>query len=74
VFTALAAPANLARDLTAAEFALGTAAQDATDRIIYNSTTGDLLYDSDGVGGAAATRFAVVTPGLALTNFDFLVV
>jgi serralysin len=74
VFTALAPPDLFLRDLTAAEFRIGTAAQDATDRIIYNGVTGDLLYDSDGVGGAAAIRFAAVTPGLALTNLDFLVV
>jgi Ca2+-binding RTX toxin-like protein len=74
VFTALPVIGNLGRDLTAAEFVTGTAAQDASDRIIYNSATGALFYDSDGVGGAAAIQFAEVTPGLALTNQDFLVV
>jgi serralysin len=74
VFTALPVIGNLGRDLTAAEFVIGTAAQDASDRIIYNSATGALSYDSDGVGGAAAILFAEVTPGLALTNQDFLVV
>jgi serralysin len=74
VFTALPRPGILARDLTAAEFVTGTAAQDASHRIIYNSATGALFYDSDGVGGAAAIQFAEVTAGLALTNQDFLVV
>jgi Ca2+-binding RTX toxin-like protein len=74
VFTTFAVPGNLARDLTAAEFVIGTAAQDASDRVIYNNATGVLLYDADGVGGAAAIRFAEVTPGLALTHLDFLVV
>jgi serralysin len=74
VFTALPVIGNLGRDLTAAEFVTGTAAQDASDRIIYNSATGALFYDSDGVGGAAAIQFAELTPGLVLTNQDFLVV
>jgi Ca2+-binding RTX toxin-like protein len=74
VFTALPVIGNVGRDLTAAEFVTGTAAQDASDRIIYNSATGGLFYDSDGVGGAAAIQFAEVTPGLVLTNQDFLVV
>jgi serralysin len=60
--------------LDATQFALGTAAQDATDRIIYDDTTGALLFDSDGVDGAAAIQFATVSAGLAITNLDFLVV
>jgi Ca2+-binding RTX toxin-like protein len=57
----------------AGEFVVGTAAQDANDRIIYDNQTGDLLFDRDGVGGAAAIQFAEVAPGLALTNLDFLI-
>lgn len=49
-------------------------ADDATDRIIYNTLTGDLMFDSDGTGAAAGIRFAVVTTGLTLTSLDFLVV
>ena len=55
-------------------FVIGTAAQDAQDRIVYDATTGALSFDVDGVGGAAAVRFATVSAGLALTNSDFLVV
>ena len=44
------------------------------DRIVYDNTTGALLFDSDGVGGAAAVQFAELSTGLALTNLDFLVV
>jgi Ca2+-binding RTX toxin-like protein len=73
VFTALAVPGSLARSLTAAEFVIGTAAQDASDRIIYDSSTGALLYDSDGAGGVAAIQFAEVSAGLALSQQDFLV-
>ena len=70
VFTGLTAGAAL----DASQFAIGAAAQDATDRIIYNDVTGDLLFDVDGAGGTAAVLFAEVSPGLALTNLDFLIV
>ena len=61
-------------NISAGEFVIGTAAQDANDRIIYNSNTGALFYDNDGVGGNAAIQFATLSTGLALTNLDFLVV
>ena len=37
-----------------------TAAHDATDRLIYNSTTGILYYDADGQGGVAAVQVALI--------------
>src|SRR5262245_44694113 len=61
-------------NISAGEFVIGTAAQDANDRVIYDSNSGALLYDSDGAGGTAAIRFAELSTGLALTNLDFLVV
>jgi serralysin len=53
---------------------IGAAALDAGDRIIYNSMTGAVSYDSDGNGAIAAVQFATLSPGLALTNHDFFVV
>jgi Ca2+-binding RTX toxin-like protein len=61
-------------NISAGELVIGTAAQDANDRIIYNSSTGALFYDNDGVGGNAQVQFATLSTGLALTNLDFLVV
>ncbi len=69
VFAAL--PAGV---LDTAAFFIGSAAHTASDRIIYNSATGALLYDSDGTGSAAAQQFATLSPGLALTHADFIVV
>jgi serralysin len=61
-------------NISAGELVIGAAALDANDRIIYNDATGELFYDSDGVGGVAQIQFATLSTGLALTNLDFLVV
>ncbi len=46
-------------------------ARDGDDFLIYNTTTGDLYYDSDGNGAATAVKFAVLSgaPSIALTDF-----
>ncbi|WP_348272889.1 calcium-binding protein [Mesorhizobium sp. YR577] len=60
--------------LKASAFHIGTAAADPSDRIIYNKTTGALLFDKDGAGGAAAVQFATLSPGLAMTASEFFIV
>jgi Ca2+-binding RTX toxin-like protein len=52
----------------------GTGIRDADDHIIYNSVTGSLFYDVDGVGGAAAVKFATLTAGLSLSAADFTII
>lgn len=75
VFTALTPGA-----LGAAQFRAGagvTTAGDASDRIIYNTSTGALYYDRDGTGSAAApVVFAVLGSGShpVLSAVDFVVV
>jgi serralysin len=59
--------------LAVAAFHTGFSAADASDRIIYNSATGALFYDADGLGGVAQVQFAVLSAGLALTNAEFFV-
>ncbi|NGN42586.1 calcium-binding protein [Mesorhizobium sp. CGMCC 1.15528] len=60
--------------LAAGAFHTGTAAHDATDRIIYNKSTGALWFDKDGIGGATAVQFATLSPGLAMTANEFFIV
>ncbi|MGA0531134.1 hypothetical protein [Hansschlegelia sp. KR7-227] len=60
--------------LAAATFKIGAAANDASDRIVYNGATGALYFDADGNRAGAAVQFARLDGGLALTAADFLVV
>jgi Ca2+-binding RTX toxin-like protein len=55
------------------QFTLGTAATDANTRFIYNSTSGALFFDADGVGAIAQVQVATFSTGLAMTNADFFV-
>lgn len=57
--------------LQEAQFWTGSSAHDADDRIIYDSQTGAVYYDSDGTGAAASVQFANLAAGLALTQYDF---
>jgi Ca2+-binding RTX toxin-like protein len=56
--------------ISSAQFILGTAATNTSQRFIYNSTSGALLFDSDGNGSIAAIQFATLSPNLALTFED----
>jgi Ca2+-binding RTX toxin-like protein len=68
VFTKLAAGF-----LSGSAFKVG-AATSTSHHILYNSYTGDLSYDVDGWGAAAAIKFATVSAGTALSAAHFLVV
>ena len=59
--------------LDADEFQIGVA-DAATDRIIYDQTTGQLFYDSNGNASGGCTLFAILNPGTALTINDFAMV
>ena len=71
IFTALGLTTGT---LTAAAFRTGTAAADADDRIVYNSTNGALFYDRNGNAAGGSVQIATLTSGLALTNNDFWII
>jgi Ca2+-binding RTX toxin-like protein len=62
--------------LSAAQFVANASgvAQDANDRIIYETDTGKLFYDSNGSSAGGSVQFAALSRGLALTNADFSIV
>ncbi len=61
-------------ELGAAEFRLGPVATDASDRIIYQKSTGVMRYDPDGSGSADAVVFARLQPGTTLVASDFEII
>jgi Ca2+-binding RTX toxin-like protein len=73
VFTGLAATGALSADAFWSGAGVN-AAHDASDRFIYNTTTGVLWYDRDGTGSSAAVQVAVLSgaPGLAFTDFQII--
>ena len=69
IFAAAGAEGTLAADA----FRSGAVALDASDRIIYDSATGNLYYDANGNTAGGSVLFAQLTAGLALTNADFVI-
>ena len=59
--------------LQAGAFQIGSQGPSHQAHIIYNENTGALVYDADGSGPAVGQQFALVTPGLHLTQNDFIV-
>ncbi|MEQ1954508.1 calcium-binding protein [Mesorhizobium sp. CN2-181] len=72
VFTALGPAGTLAATAFSANAA--GIAQDADDRIVYDTATGGLFYDADGIGAMSAVQFAAMAAGLSVTNADFVVI
>lgn len=59
--------------INAADFAYGTTATTSSQHVIYDSATGALYYDSDGVGGAAQVQVAVLTSHPTVTLTDLII-
>ena len=75
IFTALA-PGGLSADAFVSGSGLSSA-QDGNDRIVYDTSTGNLYYDADGTGTAAAAVWFAVLAGTtppALSAADILIV
>ncbi|KQT01559.1 hypothetical protein ASG42_26420 [Rhizobium sp. Leaf391] len=60
--------------LSAGAFHSGHKAQDASDRVIYDMSTGKLWYDADGSGSGAAIQFALLKKSLQITAADFEII
>jgi Ca2+-binding RTX toxin-like protein len=62
--------------LSSAQFAANTSgtAQDGNDRIIYETDSGKLFFDSNGSAAGGAVQFAKLSSGLALSGSDFSIV
>jgi Ca2+-binding RTX toxin-like protein len=60
-----------------ARFAAGagfTSGRDASDRVVFDTSTGNLYYDSDGSGSGAAQVIATLQSGAALAATDIVVI
>ena len=60
--------------LPAGRFVIGTAAADASDRLVYNSANGQLFFDADGTGAQAQVLIATLTGAPVIAATDFLVI
>lgn len=68
-FTALSQVGALNSDF----FVAGTAAKDANDFILYDSSTGKVFYDADGNGSGKPVEFITLTGAPSLLFSDFVV-
>jgi Ca2+-binding RTX toxin-like protein len=73
VFSASFDAGLVAGSVTSQMFRIGTAATTNEHRFIYNAGSGDLFYDSDGVGANEQIKIAALETNLSLTNNNFLV-
>ncbi|MEM7552640.1 MAG: M10 family metallopeptidase [Cyanobacteria bacterium P01_A01_bin.84] len=60
--------------LSREQFYLGSTATVESHRLIYNSSTGGLFFDADGVGGADQRQLAVFSSGTNLNFSDIVVI
>jgi Ca2+-binding RTX toxin-like protein len=51
-----------------------TGGADASDRMVYDTSTGNLYYDPDGSGSTAALLFATLQGQPTLTAQDFVII
>jgi Ca2+-binding RTX toxin-like protein len=71
VMSALGVKGTLSTD----DFKFSTQALDASDRIIYNQTSGALFYDADGSGSSAAVQIASIGNLPTDINYtDFIII
>ncbi len=59
--------------IASAQFVVGTAALDNSDRFIYDNTTGNLFFDVDGTGNNSAVAIANLNDSPNLTSADIFI-
>ena len=52
----------------------GGAAHDSNDRVLYNTSTGQLYYDADGSGSGAAQLIATISGNPTIAATDIAVI
>ena len=69
-FTSIGAMGNFAAGDARFWASSSGAAHDSNDRVLYNTSTGQLYYDADGTGGGTAQLIATISgaPGVAATD------
>lgn len=60
--------------LSSEQFTIGSAAADESDRFIYDSATGGLFFDMDGIGTLGQVQFATLSTNLSLIASDISVI
>jgi uncharacterized delta-60 repeat protein len=62
--------------INSAFFKVGTVSADSNDYLVYNQSTGALLYDADGNGAGAVVQIALIgtTTHPSLTAADFVII
>lgn len=60
--------------ISAAQFQLGTAALDSSDRFIYNKANGQLFFDADGTGVRGQILIATLSNTPTITAADIVVI
>jgi hypothetical protein len=72
--TAIGATGFVAGDVRYWEAAGATSGHDANDRVVYNTTNGNLYYDADGSGAGAAQLIATLQGAPGFTDTDVFVI
>jgi Ca2+-binding RTX toxin-like protein len=74
VFTKLGKGSAAGVKFKADMFVKGVTAKDREDRMIYDTKTGALYYDQDGIGARAQVKIANLSKNLKLSAGDFFVI